>query len=110
MGCIDGSQVRGRGSAGPWQASLGPASGASRHVWSTRWVVSRTTSTRAGHSDSCESARVRVAREDGGECAWPAGHTLGRWVHWADGLARRGAHGPDNLRSQSCNRAVTLSA
>ena len=29
MGCIDGSQVRGRGSAGPWQASLGPASGAS---------------------------------------------------------------------------------
>eukprot|EP00964_Phaeocystis_antarctica_P000751 scaffold411_cov66-Phaeocystis_antarctica.AAC.3 len=42
------AQVRGRGSAGPWQASLGPAGGASHHVWSPQWAVSRPTSTMAG--------------------------------------------------------------
>ena len=35
-------------SAGPWQASLGPASGASHQVWSPQWAVSRPTSTTAG--------------------------------------------------------------
>eukprot|EP00964_Phaeocystis_antarctica_P022734 scaffold12647_cov59-Phaeocystis_antarctica.AAC.1 len=61
-GCIDGSQVCGRGSAGPWQTSLGPASGASHHVWSPQWAVSRPTSTTAGHSHSCESASAVCMR------------------------------------------------
>eukprot|EP00964_Phaeocystis_antarctica_P071699 scaffold43798_cov49-Phaeocystis_antarctica.AAC.3 len=45
-----------------WQASLGPASGASHHVWSPQWVVSRPTSTTAGHSESCESASAVCMR------------------------------------------------
>eukprot|EP00964_Phaeocystis_antarctica_P029456 scaffold16594_cov46-Phaeocystis_antarctica.AAC.2 len=50
---VGAAQVRGRSSAGPWQASLGTASGASHHVWSPQWVVSRPTSTTAGHSREC---------------------------------------------------------
>eukprot|EP00964_Phaeocystis_antarctica_P114411 scaffold78380_cov61-Phaeocystis_antarctica.AAC.2 len=47
-----------RGSARPWQASLGPASGASHHVWSPQWAVSRPPSTTAGAT--LTRAKVRV--------------------------------------------------
>eukprot|EP00964_Phaeocystis_antarctica_P010137 scaffold5552_cov52-Phaeocystis_antarctica.AAC.2 len=62
-------RVARRGSARPWQASLGPASGASHHVWSPQWAVSRLTSTTAGHSDSCESASAVSMRVQFGDVA-----------------------------------------
>ena len=83
----------------PWEAvgwsrrkaSLETASGASHHVWSSPWAVSRPTQLRRGHTDSSESAsavcmRAVVTWRDH-EQEWSPGRRVhgrrgmpGRWV------------------------------
>eukprot|EP00964_Phaeocystis_antarctica_P019063 scaffold10518_cov68-Phaeocystis_antarctica.AAC.2 len=72
-----------------WQASLGPASGASHDVWSPQWAVSGPISTTAGplvRECECVHARAVVTWRDH-EQEWSPGRRVhGRrgmpWQRW----------------------------